>query len=133
MNGLRRFARCDRGAALVEFAFAAPVIIMLMIGILQVAVALHAAGGVRHAIGEGVRFAKVNRAASAADVETFVRGRFAGVDEAKIKTLKVERGVTAGGAPFARISIAYQPEIVIPFLEPRTVRFEESRLVYLPA
>ena len=124
---------CERGATMVEFAFAAPVIVMLMIGILQLAVALHAAGGVRHAIGEGVRFAKVNRAASEADVERFVRRNFAGLDEAKVRSLTVQRGVTAGGAPFARISIAYEPQIVIPFLEPRTVRLEESRLVYLPA
>jgi hypothetical protein len=129
----QRLARCEKGSTLVEFAFAAPVVIMLMIGILQVAVALHSAGGVRHAIGEGARFAKVNRLASEADVEAFVRGSFAGVDKAKIRQLRVERGVTAGGAPFARISIAYEPQIVIPFLEPRTVRLEESRLVYLPA
>lgn len=133
MRMLRKLSGCERGATMVEFAFAAPVIVMLMIGILQLAVALHAAGGVRHAIGEGVRFAKVNRTASEADVERFVRRNFAGLDEAKVRTLTVQRGVTAGGAPFARISIAYEPQIVIPFLEPRTVRLEESRLVYLPA
>lgn len=133
MRMLRKLSGCERGATMVEFAFAAPVIVMLMIGILQLAVALHAAGGVRHAIGEGVRFAKVNRTASEADVERFVRRSFAGLDEAKVRTLTVQRGVTAGGAPFARISIAYEPQIFIPFLEPRTVRLEESRLVYLPA
>ena len=106
---------------------------MLMVGILQVAVALHAAGGVRHAIGEGVRFAKVHRLATEAEVEAQVRRNFTGVDQAKVRSLIVERGVTAGGAPFARISISYEPQIVIPFLPPRTVRLEESRLVYLPA
>jgi hypothetical protein len=128
-----RLVRCARGATAVEFAFAAPVLIMLMIGILQVAVALHAAGSVRHAIGEGVRFAKVHRLATAAEVEAHVRRSFSGIDPAKVRQLIVERGRTPGGAPFARISIAYQPEIVIPFLPPRTVRLEESRLVYLPA
>lgn len=129
----RRLTRCDRGATMVEFAFAAPVVIMLMIGILQVAVALHAAGGIRHAVGEGVRFAKVNRAATAAEVEAHVRRNFAGVDPAKVRQLTVQRGRTAAGAPFARISIAYEPQVVIPFLPPRIVRLEESRLVYLPA
>jgi hypothetical protein len=133
MKRRHELALCGRGATAVEFAFAAPVIIMLMIGILQVAVALHAAGGVRHAIGEGVRFAKVHRLASEAEVEAHVRRSFAGVDPDKVRSLTVERGRTAGGAPFARISVAYEPQIVIPFLPPRTVRLEESRLVYLPA
>lgn len=132
---MRRFriALGDKGAAAVEFAFAAPVIMMLMIGILQVAVALHAAGGVRHAIGEGVRFAKVNRAATEDEVEAHVRRSFSGLKTDKVRDLTVERGRTPGGAPFARISIDYQPQIVIPFLPARTVRLEESRLVYLPS
>lgn len=133
MTRRARLARSAKGATAVEFAFAAPVLIMLMVGILQVAVALHAAGGVRHAIGEGVRFAKVHRLATEAEVEAQVRRNFTGVDQAKLRSLTVERGVTADGAPFARISISYEPQIVIPFLPPRTVRLEESRLVYLPA
>lgn len=123
----------DKGATAVEFAFAAPVIIMLMVGILQVAVALHAAGGVRHAIGEGVRFAKVNRAAMEDEVEAHVRHSFSGLKAEKVRDLTVERGRTSAGAPFVRISIKYEPQIVIPFLPARTVRLEESRLVYLPS
>jgi len=130
---LGRLARCARGATAVEFAFAAPVIVMLLVGILQVSVALHAAGGIRNAIGEGVRFAKVHRVATAAEVEAQVRRNFTGLDPARVRSLTVERGRTAAGAPFARISIAYDPQIVIPFLPPRTVRLQESRLVYLPA
>ena len=129
-RGLRR---CEKGATMVEFAFAAPILIVVMIGILQVAIALHAAGGVRNAIGEGARFAKVHRAASTGEVEAEVRKYFAGMDRAKIRTLLVQRGITAGGAPWARLTVAYEPQIVIPLLGSKRIRLQESRLVYLPA
>lgn len=133
MKARRRLRQCEQGATMVEFAFAAPILIVLMIGILQVAIALHAAGGVRHAIGEGARFAKVHRLATSADVEAEIRKSFAGMDRAKISNLLVERGQTPAGAPWARISIAYEPQIVIPLLGERMIRLQETRLVYLPA
>jgi len=133
MSSRKTLRACDQGVAAIEFAFAGPILIMLMIGMLQAAVALHAAGGVRHAIGEGARFAKVHRTASVDEVRAVVRSNFEGLHADRVKSLVVERGLTPAGAPFARIAMVYEPEIVIPFLKPRTLRFQESRLVYLPA
>src|SRR6476469_1162835 len=47
----------DEGAAVVEFAFALPVLIMFIWGIAQFGMIMAADAGIQHALGEGARIA----------------------------------------------------------------------------
>ncbi len=64
---LRKLASHRDGAVAIEMAFALPVLVTLMIGILQFGLILQASGAMRHGIGEGLRFAKVNAVADPSD------------------------------------------------------------------
>lgn len=128
---LSRIAADQRGAAVVEFALAAPVLITLMIAILQFGIVLHASGGVRHAVGEGIRHAKVYPEATEAEIHEKVRDSMAGVNTAGITSLAFERG-NANGADFGRVTMRYELQPVIPFAAIPPIILDETRTAYLP-
>lgn len=57
MNVLRLLRRDQRGAAIIEFAIAVPVLVVMIYGIFQVGLIYQANAGMQHALGEGARFA----------------------------------------------------------------------------
>lgn len=123
---------CTSGATAIEFAFAAPVLVMLMIGVLQLGMVLHANGGMRHAVGEGVRLAKVYPSATETQVLEEVKSSYSGINPANVKTLTFDRGSTAAGARLATISMSYEVDLVIPFAPVPPILLSQSRTVYLP-
>lgn len=139
---LKKLAADNGGATLVEFAFALPVLIMIMIGTLQFALVMQASGAMRHGIGEGLRYAKVNGvddpddpvevAALKAKVEEVARDALTGINLSNIKSLEFSRG-TDNGAEYGRIDMEYEMETVIPFTPGGKIDMNESRTVYLPA
>jgi Flp pilus assembly protein TadG len=128
------FARDQRGGAMVEFAFAAPILITLMIGILQSSLMLYAKSGMRHGIGEGVRFAKVYRSTQANQTAVLnkVKSSLYGVKVSGIQTLTYQRTTNARGEDLVTIAMTYQPSSFIPFVRRLPITLSESRTVYLP-
>ena len=49
--------RCQRGAAVIEFALSLPILVLLIYGIFQVGLMFQANAGMQHALGEGARYA----------------------------------------------------------------------------
>jgi Flp pilus assembly protein TadG len=134
MRRLAAFRRDERGSAIVEFAFALPIMVTLMIGILQSSLMLYAKSGMRHGIGEGLRLAKVQRTtqASAVVVTNKVRAAAYGVKASNIKTLTYQRVTNARGEDVLTIAMTYQPSSFIPFVRRLPITLSESRTVYLP-
>jgi len=54
-----RDVRDESGSAAMEFAFAVPVLILMIWGIFQIAMVLQASAGVQQALGEGARYATI--------------------------------------------------------------------------
>ncbi|MGF1611421.1 MAG: TadE/TadG family type IV pilus assembly protein [Kiloniellales bacterium] len=86
---LASFRLCQSGAALVEFAFAAPIVILLTIGTFDLGRAVWLDVTLQHAAKEAVRFASLRGSeslspASDADIEAFVLGRAVGVPAAAL-------------------------------------------------
>jgi Flp pilus assembly protein TadG len=121
-----------RGAAAIDFAFALPVLVAIMLGTLQLGTTLHASGALRHAVGEGVRLAKVDPAATQAEIEAVVRANLPPMDPAKITRLEVSRG-TSNGAATGRVTLEYRVDSIVPILPIPSVTLSESKQVYLPA
>ena len=130
---LMRLREDTKGATLVEFAFAAPVLIAIMVGSLQMGLVLYSSGGMRHAVGEGVRYAKVYPNATEEQVLEKVKTSYSGIDPAKVSTLVFERGLSSKGAPFAKISMSYEVAPMIPFVPMPPFTLSEEKLVYLPS
>jgi Flp pilus assembly protein TadG len=128
---VRRLISDARGAAVIEFAFALPILVVLMIGVLQFGMVLHASGGVRHAIGEGVRYAKVHPDATDPEILDVTRAGLAGIDAGSVQALNIQRG-QSDGADYGRITMRYRIAPVIPFAPIPPIVIEEARTVYLP-
>jgi Flp pilus assembly protein TadG len=126
------FRSDQRGGAIIEFAFVLPILITLLIGILQSSLMLYAKSGMRHGIGEGVRFAKVYRTAEQLAVLNKVRGSLYGVEASGIRTLSFQRSTTALGEDTVTIAMTYQPSSYIPFVRRLPITLSETRTVYLP-
>jgi Flp pilus assembly protein TadG len=118
------------GAAAIEFTFALPILLMLMIAILQFGLVLQASGAMRNAVGEGIRHAKVHPTATETEVLNRARAGFAGVDPDGIQTLTFTRG-TSNGAEFGRISMTYHLTPLIPFASVPPIQLSATRTAYL--
>ena len=127
-----RMGRDTRGATTVEMAFALPVLIIVMIGILQFGMILQASGAMRHGIGEGLRTAKVDATASSTTIENKIKKQLRGINQNGIKKVAFTRG-TEGGADYGEARIEYTMQPVIPFAALPEIKLTESRRVWLPS
>ena len=66
----RQLRRDEQGAAMVEFAFAFPVLIMFIWGISQFGMIMAADAGIQNALGEGARMATLYPKPATADIKT---------------------------------------------------------------
>ncbi|MCB2086490.1 MAG: pilus assembly protein [Sphingomonadaceae bacterium] len=128
---LRRLLRNRAGSSTVDFAFALPVLVTLMLGMVQMGVSLHASGALRHAATEGVRLAKVDPDATETEVLTRVKSELAAMDADKITTLKFEHGTT-NGADYGKVTVGYRVDPLIPLLPVPSINLSEEKQVWLP-
>lgn len=63
-RALRRLRSDERGASAIEFAFVAPILIVMTLGAIETARAISAQAAINHAVKETVRFASVRGMAS---------------------------------------------------------------------
>lgn len=75
-----RLHRREGGSAMVEFAIALPVLLLLMIGVLEAGRALNAYVVVRNAGAEGAHWAALHPSATVSAIEDMVRGRITSFD-----------------------------------------------------
>ncbi|WP_324827003.1 TadE/TadG family type IV pilus assembly protein [Qipengyuania zhejiangensis] len=129
---IRRFLRDARGSMGLEFGLALPVLIALIIGVLQFGLILNANGAMRHAMGEGLRLAKVNPAATETAVLTRTRDTLIGVDHAGIQALTFARGTT-NNVGTGTMTMTIQMTPVIPFAPIPPIVLTQSKTVYLPS
>ena len=132
MSRLTRILRDKSGSGSVDFAFAFPVIITLMLGTIQLGMYLQASGTLRHALGEGIRYAKVYPDATTDEVLNEVRSEMPAMDPDKIARLRFNRG-TVNGAAYGRITIAYTLEPMIPLVPLPAITISETKIAYLPS
>jgi hypothetical protein len=59
MKLYKRLRRDEKGAAVIEMAFAFPILIMLIWMVVQLGLVLRAMAGIQHALGEGARLATI--------------------------------------------------------------------------
>lgn len=128
---LSRLHRDSSGAAVIEFAFAMPVIITMMICMVQMGLLLHADGALRNAVSAGTRLAKVDPAATTTEIEDEVKANLSILKPTQIVKLAAKRD-KVGNSEFARIDLSYKVKTdMILFPLPEVV-LNESKQVWLP-
>lgn len=128
---LRALARDRVGSSTIDFAFALPVLAIVMIATLQAGQVLHAKGSLRHAVGEGVRLAKVKPSATQDDVVALVRAQLPSLNAARLTNLGMSRN-TANGVRTATVTATYTTEANYPIISFPVV-ITETKTVYLPS
>jgi Flp pilus assembly protein TadG len=128
---MRRFPKDDRGSVGLEFGIAIPVLVALIIGVLQFGLVLNANGAMRHAMGEGLRLAKVDPSASNTEVTDRVKAQLVGVDPAGIQTLTFNRA-TSNNIERGTMTMTVRLTPVIPFAAVPPITLTETKTIYLP-
>lgn len=129
---MRRLFRNERGSIGLEFGLAIPILVALIIGVLQFGLVLNANGSMRHAMGEGLRLAKVDPTATDTAVENLVKAELVGVDPAGIETLQFDRG-TSSNVETGTMTMTVKLTPIIPFALIPPITLTQTKTIYLPS
>ena len=132
MTVLHKLRRCREGAVGLEFGLALPILVALMIGTLQYGLVLNANGSMRNAMGEGLRLAKVNPAATDSQVLNRARSTLVGVDPNAVTSLTFSRS-TANNAETGTMTMQVTLTPIIPFAPIPPIVLNQTKRVYLPS
>ncbi|WP_300527971.1 TadE/TadG family type IV pilus assembly protein [Maricaulis sp.] len=119
----RRFRRSEDGAGALEFALVSPALIFLIIGVIQVSLALYKGSTVQWASERALRSAMIGEATTPAAMQTQLQAELNAVDP----DLEVEVGYwvdESGELPVARMTVYYSYPIVLPMVETFQARFK---------
>lgn len=131
MKRLLTLKRDERGAALVEFAMALPLLVSLIFGIFQLAMLYQANAGMQHALGEGARHATLFDPTTATKVPAIVT--------VKLKMEQKLFGKADGtftvatptlGAGYMDLQVTYQKKMNFIFMDGPTITLVRTKRAY---
>jgi Flp pilus assembly protein TadG len=134
MTFLAKFLRNQKGAAALEFALAAPLVLLLFYGMAQYGIILLANAGIRHAVDVGARAATVYVGATPMtdqQVKDAVTSSLYGINGGTISDPIVARGVS-NGAKYVDITLSYSAPVRLIVYEYGPIVLTETRRAYLP-
>ncbi|WP_294123589.1 TadE/TadG family type IV pilus assembly protein [Sphingomonas sp.] len=127
---LAKLRRNDRGAAVIETAFALPALVLMMWMIVQAGLVFRAMSGIQHGLGQGARtatlFPKPSNTAILASINDAVYGIGPGTF-----TIPTPVSGTADGANYLDLKVTYtQPTDMLLFPGP-TITVSRSKRVWI--
>ena len=129
---IRKLIRNNHGAAVIETAFALPILILFIWILLQLGLVFRASSGIQHALGEGARAATVwsvagvNAAAIKAKVEAEVYGTGPGTF-----TVPLPTAGTGCDSQCLDVTVRYSQNTDLLFFPGPTIDIEHSKRVWL--
>lgn len=129
MKRIRKLRDSEKGAAVVEFAIVAPVLLSFIFGIAQLGVLFMANAGLRSSVAEGARLASIYPRPSDAAILARVNERRVGMTAQYVTGPTITHG-TANGASFVDISMSYAVPLDFIFFETSPVTLTETRRVF---
>jgi len=121
--------RSIRGSAAIQFAFAAPVLILFIIGTAQIGTLYAAYTGMQQALGEGARLATLYPRPSDTAIGTRVRQAKFSLDSRYLSS-SLSHG-TANGVPYVDIQLTYAPRLNFIFFAGPSISITRTRRAYL--
>lgn len=126
-NGFLRLARCDKGAASIEFALVGLVAITLFLGIIEFGRSLYMRNEMSYAMDLAERQILTNPTVANADLETVIRNAITFEVPAN---LQITFGTTSvNGLAFRTVLIRYPVTLLIPGLTTRSFTLKIDRIV----
>jgi Flp pilus assembly protein TadG len=126
---LLRLARNSRGMAIVEFGLAAPVFLLLLFGMVQLATLLYANSGLRTAVAQGARFATIYPRPSDTAITAKMSSYRFGVQSAKLTGPTLTHG-TDSGADYVDITMSYAVPLNFIFFTGPSVTLTATQRAY---
>ena len=134
MTFLSKYRKNQDGAAVIEFALAMPIVIMLFFGMAQFGLILLANSGIRHALDKAARTATVYVGATLItdqQIRNTVTANLYGIQSGTVSNPVVSRGVV-DGVTYVDISVTYSTSIDFILYTYSPISLTETRRAYLP-
>jgi Flp pilus assembly protein TadG len=130
-NSLQRLLKDERGANLVEFAIALPVLIFFIYGIFTIGLLFQANAGLQHALGEAARHATIFPTPSDDDIRARVAAKKFGTGTGTLGSLQIVSDTTGGGGTQSKtLTLSYTQPTNFLFFRGPTVTITKSKKVY---
>lgn len=137
---LRRIVRDESGGAMVETALALPIFLMMIWGIVQFGLAVHANNGIQNALGEGARYATlcVNptiangcRRPTDAQIVARINDRRFSSTYGSFGTPTVTPGPNTAAIPYIDLRVTYTMPTSLIFINGPVMTFVRTKRVYV--
>lgn len=129
MIRLKRLWADERGANLVEFALALPVLILMIYGIFSIGLLFQANAGIQHALGEAARYATIFPTPTNAQIQARITDKTFGLKGGTLQTPVIDDTQLANG--YKTITMTYTRPTKFLFFNGPTVTITKSKRVYL--
>ena len=127
----RRLFKNERGAAVIEMAFALPALVVLIWGIVQLGLMFRAMAGIQHSLGEGARLATIWPQPTDDAIETRMEEVVYGIEPGTFTIHPPEPGLTAAGEAYLDLKVSYTQPTNLLLLPGPTIEVERSKRVWV--
>ena len=132
MRMMRNLRRDRRGVAVIELAFALPVLIIMMWVIIQLGLVFRAMSGIQHGLGEGARFATLYPKPTDAAIKTKITATLYGIGPGNFLPPQLTPGV-ADGANYLDLKVTYSQQTDLLLLRGPLITVSRSKRVWIAA
>lgn len=130
MKCLRILKRDERGAAVVEMAFALPALLVLLWMIVQLGLVFRAMSGIQHGLGEGARMATLFPKPANSAIQDRINDAVYGIGPGSF-TIPTPAAGTADGASYLDLRVTYTQETDMLLFPGPTISVSRSKRVWI--
>lgn len=132
MRILRRIDRDQKGAAVIEMAFALPVLIIMLWMIIQLGLVFRAMSGIQHGLGEGARLATIYPQPDDDTIKARIEQAVYGIGPGSFQIDEPINGLEGGDA-FKDLRVTYTQETDLLLIPGPTISVERAKRVWVAA
>lgn len=130
MKLLRKISRNDDGAAVIEMAFALPVLIILLWMIVQLGLVFRAMSGIQHSLGEGARTATLWPVPTTDTITDKMEAAVYGIGPGDFDIVTPVAG-TADGSNYLDLEVTYTQDTDLLIIPGPTISVSRSKRVWV--
>ena len=130
MRLLRTLRRDERGAAVIETAFALPALIIMVWAVVQLGLVFRAMSGIQHALGEGARLATLWPQPTDDAIKDRITDAVYGIGPGTFTISDPVPG-TDNGTPFIDLTVSYTQPTDLMLLPGPTITVSRSKRVWV--
>jgi hypothetical protein len=127
----RLLIRDDRGAAVIEMAFALPALIILIWAIVQLGMAFRAISGIQHSLGEGARLATIWPQPTDEQIQDRMSDVVYGIEPGTFTIHPPAAGLSSAAEPYLDLKVTYTQPTNLLLLPGPTITVERTKRVWV--